>query len=107
MWELAHQPAVITSDGARERHFEAIVQMLDEGVVVFRADGSPKYINPAAMQICALAERDATEFFEHAATSPWYYGDGTRMPAELCPLAFGTSVMFTREIYGVELPGGE
>jgi len=110
MWELGHQPAVrdvITSNGAREREFEAIVQMLGEGVVVFRADGSPKYINPAALQICGLAERDATEFFEHAGTSPWYYGDGTRMPAELCPLAFGTSVMFTRDIYGVELPSGE
>jgi diguanylate cyclase (GGDEF)-like protein len=111
MWELAHQPTVrdvITSNGASEHDFEAIVRSLDEGVIVFRADGYLKYINPAALQICGLgSECDAAEFFENAATSACYNADGTRVPHEFYPLAFRAGAAFSREIYGLELPSGE
>ncbi len=111
MWELAHQPTVrdvITSNGDRQHDFEAIVRSLGEGVLVFRTAGDLKYINPAAMAIFGLgSEHDAAEFFEHAATSLCYYGDGRRVPRELHPLAFRTGAAFNRDIYGVELPNGE
>jgi diguanylate cyclase (GGDEF)-like protein len=111
MWELAPQPTVrdvISSNGASGHDFEAIVDSLDEGVLVFRTDGHLKYINPAAMAIYGFrSERDAAEFFEHAATSPCYYADGARVPLEFYPLAFRAGAAFSREIYGVEIPSGE
>ena len=91
---------------ARDRDFEAIVHSLDEGVILWRADGYLKYINPAGMRIYGLAShREAVDFFREAVASPCYYADGTRVPAELHPaaLAFRTGA-FSKQIYGVDLP---
>jgi PAS domain-containing protein len=66
---------------AQEQDFEAIVRMLDEGVIVIRPDGYLKFINPAAMRIYDLeSERAAADFVMQAATSPCYDADGTRLP---------------------------
>ena len=95
---------------ALEQDFKAIVQMLDEGVIVISPDGYLKFINPAAMQIYDLdSERAAADFVMQAATSPCYDADGTRVPPELHPaaLAFRTGLSFTKEIYGMDLPNGE
>jgi diguanylate cyclase (GGDEF)-like protein len=98
----------IAATPVEEADFEAIVRSLDEGVIVFRADGYLKYINPAALQIYGLgSERHAAGFFEDAATSPCYYADGTRVPLEFYPLAFRAGAAFSREIYGLEMPSGE
>lgn len=99
-----------TSKPARTQDFEAIVNLLDEGVIVLRSDGFLKYINPAAMRIYRLgSERDAAEFFKNAATYRCYYADGTQVPLELHPagLAFRNRATFSKEIYGLELPSGE
>ena len=95
---------------AQEQDFEAIVRMLDEGVIVIRHDGYLKFINPAAMRIYDLeSERAAADFVLQAATSPCSTPMAARVPPELHPaaLAFRTGVSFTREIYGMDLPNGE
>ena len=56
---------------AQEQDFETIIQLLSEGVIVMRNDGSPKFINPAAMQIHGLgSKRAAADFLLQATTSP-------------------------------------
>lgn len=94
--------------GRRVPDFESIVQLVDEGIVVLRADGVLAYINPAAMRMCGVeSKRDAAEFFDRVLSSPCYYADGTRVPQDLRPaaLAFRRG-SFTREIFGIEMPGG-
>ena len=101
---------VTVSNAAQDQDFEAIVHMLDEGVVIMRPDGRLKYINPAARQMYDLgSERAAADFVKQAATSPCYTADGERVPPDLHPaaLAFRTGMSFTKEIYGMDLPSGE
>lgn len=94
---------------AADRDFEAIVNSLDEGVILWRTDGFLKYINPAGMRIYGLAsQREAADFFREAAASPCYYADGTRVPAELHPAALAyRSGGFSKQIYGVDLRDGK
>ncbi len=100
---------VITPAVAREHDFEAIVHMLDEGIIVMRRDGYLKYINPAAMRIYGVESRHAAvAILKQVAASPCYYADGTQVPHELqaAALAFHMG-SFTKEVCGVELPSGE
>src|ERR1700755_18074 len=91
MWERVHQPILrerIGPEATSEHDFEAIVDMLDEGVIVIAADGHLKYINPAGLRMCGLrSERAAAAFLMQAPTSPCYYADGSRVPVELHPAA--------------------
>src|ERR1700709_1695394 len=55
--DTAHQPAtrdVTALTGVKEPAFEAIVHMLDDGVIVLSADGHLKYVNPAALRMYDL-----------------------------------------------------
>ncbi|RDH76795.1 diguanylate cyclase [Mycolicibacterium moriokaense] len=102
-------PEAVCEQDFREQDFRAIVGMLDQGVIILRTDGHLTYINPAAMRIYGVHRNDdVVEIFNHFATAPCYYADGTRVPHELHPaaLAFRTGA-FTKQIYGVELPSGE
>lgn len=108
-----HQPnfrVLTATKPTKGQDFEAIVDMLDEGVIVLRMDGHLEYINAAAMRIYGLeSERAAAEFIKRASTALCYYADGTRVPPELHPaaLAFRAGAAFNNEIYGTELPSGE
>jgi diguanylate cyclase (GGDEF)-like protein len=100
----------IATKPTEQQDFEAIIDMLDEGVLVLGMDGHLKYINPAALRIYGLgSKRAAAEFIKESATSPCYYADGTRVPPELHPAAFAfrSGGMFNNQIYGTELPSGE
>ena len=113
MWEPAYQLTYRNAAGphaARQQDFEAIVHMIDEGVVVMRPDGYLKYLNPAARRMYDLgSERAAADFVRQAATSPCYKADGERVSPDLHPaaLAFRTGLSFSKEIYGMDLPNGE
>ena len=101
---------VTGSNAARDQDFEAIVHLLDDGVVVIRADGRLKYMNPAARHMYDLGSaRDAAEFVKQVATSSCYNAVGERVSPEMHPaaLAFRAGVSFTKQIYGMDLPNGE
>ena len=98
------------SNATRDQDFEAIVHLLDEGIVVMRADGRLKYMNPAARHMYDLGTaRAAADFVRQVATSWCYNAAGERVLAEMHPaaLAFRTGVSFTKQIYGMDLPNGE
>ncbi len=111
--EPAHQLTfrdVTGSNAARDQDFEAIVHLLDDGVVVIRADGRLKYMNPAARHMYDLGSaRAAAEFVKQVATSSCYNAAGERVSPEMHPaaLAFRSGVSFTKQIYGMDLPNGE
>ena len=115
LWEREPAYQVVFHDvsarkAAQEQDFEAVVQLLEEGVIVMRNDGHLKFINPAAMHMYDFGSaRAAADFVRQAATSPCYDAAGTRVPPELHPaaLAFRTGVSFTKEIFGMDLPNGE
>lgn len=93
-----------------ESRFEAVVQALDDGVVVMRNDGHIKFINPAAMRILGLEPEDrAGDFATMATTLPICDAEGKPVPTELRPaeLALRTGVAFSRQVYGTDLPNGE
>jgi diguanylate cyclase (GGDEF)-like protein len=94
----------------RFRHFEEVVELLDDGVIVLRNDGDIKYINPAAMRIVGLgAEHQASDFGTWTASVAIYDADGEPVPPQLRPVArvFRTGVAFSRQVYGTELPNGQ
>ncbi|OBK78478.1 GGDEF domain-containing protein [Mycobacterium sp. 1274761.0] len=101
-WEIA-------SELDRESVFAAVVDSLDEGVVILRMDGNLKYLNPAAMQIYGLRTlREAADFFEQATRSQFYDADGAPVPPERHPRALAyRSGAFSRQLYGVDLPNGK
>jgi diguanylate cyclase (GGDEF)-like protein len=93
-----------------ERHFKAFLELLDEGVIVLRKDGTITYINPAAMRIVGLGpEHSAAEFATWTAALPLYDADGTLIPPQVRPVErlFRTGVPYSKEVYGTELPNGE
>lgn len=110
--DTAHQPAtrdVTALTGVKEPAFEAIVHMLDDGVIVLSADGHLKYVNPAALRMYDLPSgRAAAELIKRVAKSPCYDADGTRLESAMHPaaLAFRSGRSFTKAIYGMDLPGG-
>ena len=92
-----------------ERHFEAFLELLDDGVIVRRRDGTITYINPAAMRIMGLGpEHDAADFATWTATLRCCDTDGKPVPPHMRPVArlFRTGVAYSKEVYGAELPDG-
>lgn len=90
--------------------FESLVEMLDEGVVVVRRDGSVRYINPAALRAYGFTTRlEATNFAMQTLSLQWYDADGDRMPFDRLPLTqtFHKGVPISREVFGTDLPNGE
>jgi diguanylate cyclase (GGDEF)-like protein len=113
VWESRHTYPVVYPGAVpwkiRQPDFEALVEILDDGVLIMRNDGFIKYINPAAMRIYGIgSRREATEFFRKLATMPCYYGDGTRVPPALhrAAMTFRRGA-FSKEIYGIDLPSDE
>jgi diguanylate cyclase (GGDEF)-like protein len=92
------------------RHFKAIVELLDDGVVILRRDGHITYLNPAALRIVGLGPgHNAAEFATWTASLPIYDADGVPVPPQLRPVAqlFRTGVAFSKQVYGTELPNGQ
>jgi diguanylate cyclase (GGDEF)-like protein len=92
-----------------ERHFEAFLELLDDGVIVRRKDGTITYINPAAMRIMGLGpEHDAADLATWSETVPICDADGKPIPPQMRPVArlFRTGVAYSKEVYGAELPDG-
>jgi diguanylate cyclase (GGDEF)-like protein/PAS domain S-box-containing protein len=92
-----------------ERHFEAFLELLDDGVIVLRKDGTITYINPAAKRIVGLGpEHSAADFATWTGTLPIYDADGTPMPPHTRPVPrlFRTGVAYSKEVYGTALPDG-
>jgi diguanylate cyclase (GGDEF)-like protein len=70
-----------------ERHFQAIVNSLAEGVVVLSRQGRVESINPAALEILGLGPNTPmSDAFRHAATYPVYDADGRSLPPDQRPL---------------------
>lgn len=70
-----------------ERHFQAIVNSLDEGVVVLSREGRVESVNPAALKILGLGpDTPRNDAFQHAATYPVYDADGRALPPDQHPL---------------------
>ena len=93
-----------------DRHFKSFLELLDDGVIVLRKDGTITYINPAAMRIVGLGpEHSTAEFARWTASLPIFDEDGTPIPPQLRPVArlFRTGVAYSKEVYGTELPNGE
>ena len=93
-----------------DRHFKSFLELLDDGVIVLRKDGTITYINPAAMRIVGLVpEHSAADFARWTVALPIYDADSTPIPAQMRPVArlFRTGVAYSKEVYGTELPNGE
>ena len=70
-----------------ERHFQAIVNALDDGVVVLSRQGRVESINPAALEILGLGpDTPMSDAFRHAAKYPVYDADGRSLPPDQRPL---------------------
>jgi diguanylate cyclase (GGDEF)-like protein/PAS domain S-box-containing protein len=90
--------------------FSALVELLDDGVVVLRKDGYIRFTNPAAMRIVGLRpEHPAADFARWTASLPIYDVNGEPVPPQLRPVAqlFRTGVAFSKQIFGTDLPNGE
>jgi diguanylate cyclase (GGDEF)-like protein len=90
--------------------FESLIEVLDQGVVVVRRDGSVKYINPAGLQVYGLqSQEEATDFGKQTMSLRWYDGDGNPLRLDQLPLVetFRTGVPFSRQVFGTDLPNGE
>jgi diguanylate cyclase (GGDEF)-like protein len=93
-----------------DHHFKSFLELLDEGIIVLRKDGTITYINPAAMRIVGLGqEHSAAEFARWTASLPIFDADGIPLSPQKRPVArlFRTGVPYTKEVYGIELPNGE
>lgn len=93
-----------------EHQFEAFLELLDDGVIALRKDGTITYINPAAMRIVGLgSEHSVADFATWTEALPIFDADGTPIPPQDRPVArlFRTGVEYSKEIYGTELPSGE
>ncbi|MCT7658394.1 diguanylate cyclase domain-containing protein [Mycobacterium deserti] len=91
-------------------HFEAVVEHLEDGVLVVRHDGSIKSINPAALRILGLRREHITGSLATGAESFAIYDvDGVELPFERQPAKrlSRAGLSFTREVFGVDLPSGE
>jgi diguanylate cyclase (GGDEF)-like protein len=90
--------------------FEALVELLDEGVVVVRRDGFIKFINPSALRMFGLrSRREANDFARRTTSFRWYAADGEPLRFDQLPLVrtFRDGIAFSREVFGTELPNGE
>jgi diguanylate cyclase (GGDEF)-like protein/PAS domain S-box-containing protein len=109
--EAAHQ--IILRDGSARmatRRFEAVMESLDEGVVVVRVDGRITLINAAAMRIYGIGAEAATgDFAGQAAVAAVYDADGNPVPPDQRPAARGAGkvVECSGQVYGVDMPTGE
>jgi diguanylate cyclase (GGDEF)-like protein len=92
-----------------ERFFETIVELLDDGIIVMRNDGSVKFVNPAARRILGLEpEHTLADFATRAALLPLFDADGVPVPNELRAVGqLRLPLSFSRQIYAVDLPNGE
>jgi diguanylate cyclase (GGDEF)-like protein len=93
-----------------DRHFKSFLELLDDGIIVLRKDGTITYINPAAMRIVGLGpEHSAAEFARWTEALPIFDEYGTPIPPRVRPVArlFRTGVAYSKEVYGTELPNGE
>lgn len=94
-----------------DRHFKSFLELLDDGVIVLRKDGTITYINPAAMRIVGLGPElhSAADFAAWTVALPIHDADGTPIPPQVRPVArlFRTGVAYSKEVYGTELPNGE
>jgi diguanylate cyclase (GGDEF)-like protein/PAS domain S-box-containing protein len=90
--------------------FEAIMESLDEGVMVVRIDGRITLINAAAMRIYGLgAEAAPGDFAKQAAAAAVYDADGNPVPPDHRPAAraAGKAVECSGQVFGVDMPTGE
>ena len=93
-----------------ERPFGAFLELLDDGVIALKKDGTITYINPAAKRIVGLGpEHSAADFATWTVALPIFDADGEPIPPQLRPVArlFRTGVAYSKEVYGTELPNGE
>ncbi|MDT5237511.1 MAG: hypothetical protein QOF47_3498 [Mycobacterium sp.] len=93
-----------------ESHFKAFLELLDDGVIVLRKDGTITYLNPAAKRIVGLGPECRTaDYATRTEALPIYDADGTPIPPQKGPVArlFRTRVAFSKQVYGTELPNGE
>jgi diguanylate cyclase (GGDEF)-like protein len=93
-----------------ENPFKAFLELLDDGVIVLRRDGTITYLNPAAKRIVGLGpEHQTDEYATWTDALPIYDADGTPIPPQMRPVArlFRTGVPYSKEVYGTELPNGE
>ena len=99
---------VVMRDRA-ERFFETVVELLDDGIIVMRNDGSIKFVNPAARRIlCLDPEQSLADFAAKAALLPLFDENGVPVPSEL--RATGTprlGLSFSKQIYAVDVANGE
>jgi diguanylate cyclase (GGDEF)-like protein len=93
-----------------EGFFEAVVEALEDGVVVMGSDRHARFVNPAAMRILELGpDHPGADSVTWEEWLPLYDMDGVEVPDQLRPVAraFRTRVPFTRQIYAVGLLSGE
>lgn len=97
-------------NAATAEHYEAVVEHLEDGVLVVRNDGSIKSINPAALRILGIRREDVTSTLATGAQSFAVYDvDGVELPYDRQPAKrlSRAGLSFSREVYGVDLPNGE
>ncbi len=106
-WEGAPAHQVVLRDvSTRRARLFAVMDSLDEGVIVVRTDGRITLVNTAAMQIYGLGpESGAADFARRAKAVAIFDADGRPLPPELCP---GNGIVeCSRRVFGVDMPNGE
>jgi diguanylate cyclase (GGDEF)-like protein/PAS domain S-box-containing protein len=92
------------------QRFSAVIDSLDDGVMLVRADGHITLVNAAALHIYGLGPDAAIgDFVRKAAAAAVYDVDGNPVPPELRPAArvAGNAVQCSGQVYGVDMPTGE
>lgn len=101
----------LTALRSAERHFEAVITSMIEGLIVTDKDGRIKTINPAGMRIMGIPESTnliGVDFFAITGSSPLYDEDGVYIPPEGRPAlrVLRTGVPSENLVYGWDHAGG-
>jgi diguanylate cyclase (GGDEF)-like protein/PAS domain S-box-containing protein len=107
----AHQVVVRDAGSSMTtQRFSAVIDSLDDGVMLVRADGHITLVNAAAMRIYGLGpDAPIGDFVRKAAAAAVFDVDGNPVPPELRPAArlAGNAVQCFGQVYGVDMPTGE
>lgn len=96
----------LTAVRQAERHFEAIVESMVEGVILIGEDRHIKSINPAAVQILGGTgpEFVGSDFFALTDPFPFYDADGVNIPPDARPAkdVLRTGRPFFNQVFGFD-----
>jgi len=93
-----------------ERHFEVVVETLEEGIIVLDRNGMIKSVNPAATQILGVRREDiGADFIRGTEQFPLYDENGNEIPRDERPAlkVMATGVPYSGVILGLDMLSGQ